>query len=291
MNSISENLTARIEHLLDSKLGSIAFAKDRHTLAVRLFCESNKGRFFVKIGATPQSSLCLNREIQIYRTIRIPFVPVIVTAEEHASEPILIIEDMSSHYWPPPWDVAKVDLVLAQIEVMQETKASIDGFEKVHGLKLPNWQTVASNPEHFLSVGLTDEKWLKESLPTLLDTEAGCSTNGTSLCHFDLRSDNMCIALNRAIFIDWNQTCLSNPKLDLGFWLPSLAYEGGLLPQEILPDAPEIAARVSGYFASCAGLPNLDGAPRVRMLERKMLETSLPWETFALGLQPVGKQA
>jgi thiamine kinase-like enzyme len=288
MNSISEALTARIECLLDSKIESVVFAEGKYTQAIRVFCKTDKGKFFVKIGATPRSSKFLNREIQIYRTLNGSFMPVFVAAEEHESEPILIIEDMSSNHWPPPWDRAKVDLALEQIEAMHNTQISIDGFEKVHGPDLPSWQTVASNPEHFLSIGLADEKWLKDSLPILLDAETGCSTNGTSLCHYDLRSDNMCFAPNRAIFIDWNQACLSNPKLDLGFWLPSLAYEGGPLPQEILPDAPEIAARVSGFLASFAGLPG--GAPRVRMLHRQMLEPALSWAISALGLQPIEKR-
>src|SRR3712207_8126987 len=35
---------------------------------------------------------------------------------------------------------------------------------------------------------------------------------------------------------DWNLACLSNPELDLGFWLPSLAYEANIEPETILPE-------------------------------------------------------
>jgi thiamine kinase-like enzyme len=101
-----------------------------------------------------------------------------------------------------------------------------------------------------------------------------------------LRSDNICLKDGRAVFVDWNGACLSNPRLDLGFWLPSLAYESGVEPERILPDAPEVAARVSGYFASRAGLPKIGDAPLVRVVQRRQLEMALPWAVRALGLPP-----
>jgi hypothetical protein len=85
----------------------------------------------------------------------------------------------------------------------------------------------------------------------------------------------------------WNLTCLSNPKLDLGFWLPSLAYEGGPEPETILPHAPEVAALVAGYFAARAGLPGISDAPRVRLVQRQQLTTALPWAVRALELPPL----
>jgi thiamine kinase-like enzyme len=121
-------------------------------------------------------------------------------------------------------------------------------------------------------------------LPLLIQTEAQCNTEGNTLTHVDLRSDNICLTSKRAIFVDWNLACLSNPKLDLGFWLPSLAYEGSPSPEQILPDAPEVAAWVSGFFAARAGLPDISDAPRVRLVQRQQLGTALPWVIRALNL-------
>jgi thiamine kinase-like enzyme len=102
-----------------------------------------------------------------------------------------------------------------------------------------------------------------------------------------LRSDNICITDRQVKFIDWNGACLSNPKLDLGFWLPSLAYEAGLEPETIMPDAPEVASWVSGFFAARAGLPEISDAPRVRPVQRRQLATALPWAVRALDLPPL----
>ena len=122
---------------------------------------------------------------------------------------------------------------------------------------------------------------------------------GDHLCHFDLRSDNLCLgnspagenAPGHALLIDWNGASLSNPSLDLGCWLPSLAREGGPLPEVLLPDAPEVAAWVSGFFAARAGLPVIPNAPRVRWIQQEQLHAALPWVVRALELPPLSALA
>jgi thiamine kinase-like enzyme len=187
-------------------------------------------------------------------------------------------------HWPPPWGGRQIDLTLAQINTLHHTPASVETYAQVHGTVDANWRAVAADPEPFLSLGMADAGWLERALPTLIRYEESCPTEGGSLTHCDLRSDNICVTAERAVFVDWNAACLSNPKLDLGFWLPSLAYESGLEPEKILPDAPEVAAWVSGFFAARAGLPEISDAPRVRMVQRRQLETSLPWAVRTLDL-------
>jgi aminoglycoside phosphotransferase (APT) family kinase protein len=126
--------------------------------------------------------------------------------------------------------------------------------------------------------------WLARSLPRLVEAEADCPLRGSAVTHFDMRSDNMCITTAGVKFIDWAEACLGNPRLNLGFFLPSLAFEGGPRPQSILPNAPEVAAWVSGYFAAHAGLPVIPNAPFVRRVQREQLSTALPWVVEALRL-------
>ena len=97
--------------------------------------------------------------------------------------------------------------------------------------------------------------WLNQALPQLIEWESRCRTEGDALTHMDLRSDNICLCSSRVALVDWNLACLANPQLDLGFWLPSLAFEGGPAPDRILPDAPEVAAWVAGFFASRTDSP------------------------------------
>jgi hypothetical protein len=284
---LHRDLMARIEKLIGESVESYRPVHGGYTPAIRLLCKTTKASFFAKVGATALTSEFLRREIHVYNCVTGGFMPKLVAWEDHTSEPILIIDDLSAHAWPPPWDERRVDLVLMQIEAMHATKVQLESYVQVHGVPGSNWQAVATDPKPFLSIGIADDRWLNMTLPILIENEERCRTDGNSLTHWDLRSDNMCITESRAIFVDWNLACLSNPKLDLGFWLPSFEYEGGPKPERILPDAPEIAALVSGYFASRAGLPEISDAPRVRLVQRQQLETALPWAVRAMELPPL----
>jgi thiamine kinase-like enzyme len=280
-------LIARVEKLLGAKVESVQPAEGGYTPALRLCCRTASASFFVKAGTTPLTNQFLQREIRMYRQLHGGFMPRLVAWEDNDLQPILIIEDLSSHTWPPPWDERMLELVLAQIEALHHTPAAIDTFAEVFGDLGGNWHTVADDPMPFLSLGLTSSAWLENALPSLVRYASRCPTEGSSLGHWDLRSDNICIGSQNAKFVDWNMACLGNPTLDLGFFLPSLAAEGGPPPERILPEAPEVAAKVSGYFAARAGQPGIPDAPRVRRVQRQQLETALPWVIRALDLPPL----
>lgn len=282
---IDADLLARIEKLIGSSIESYKTVEGGYTPATRLLCGAGANSFFVKAGATPLTSEYLRSEIRTYESISGPFMPDVVAWEEHDTVPILILEDLSDRVWPPPWDDRRVDLVLNQIDMMHSTDVELEPYAEIRGEWDSSWQRIAEDPEPFLRMGFADSGWLDKALPDLIQQEELCQTEGDSLTHWDLRSDNICLTDDRAIFIDWNNACLSNPRLDLGFFLPSLAYEGGPLPEQILPDAPEIAAWVAGFFAARAGLPEIADAPRVRLVQRQQLETALPWAAHALGLR------
>lgn len=279
-------LVSRIEKLVGANFESYRRVEGGYIPALRLLCQTSTAGFFAKIGVTPLTSKNLNREIRIYNRLSGDFMPRLIASENHESEPILVIEDLSMHHWPPPWSERQIELTLAQINALHNTTAILETFAESHGTQAANWQTVADNPESFLSLNMANAQWLESALPSLIRHEAHCPTAGDNLTHWDLRSDNICITEERVKFIDWNGACLSNPKLDLGFWLPSLAYEAGFEPEKILPDAPEVAAWVSGFFAARAGLPEISDAPHVRTVQRRQLATALPWAVRALDLPP-----
>lgn len=280
-------LISRLERLVGERVESYRRVVGGYTPALRLLCGTSNNSFFVKLGTTPLTREFLRREIQIYNSLSGDFMPRLIASEDDGPEPVLVIEDLSAHYWPPPWGAWNIELTLAQIDAMHNTRAPVETYAQAHGADGANWGAVAADPEPFLSLGLADAVWLEAALPTLVRYDESCPTEGDSLTHWDLRSDNICVTNERAVFVDWNLACLSNPRLDLGFWLPSLAYEAGLEPETILPDAPEVAAWVSGFFAARAGLPQIPDAPRVRHVQRQQLATALPWAVRALDLPPL----
>jgi thiamine kinase-like enzyme len=280
----SPDVTARVAGLLGWTPASWRPVAGGYTPAARYVAAKGDERVFVKVATTPLTATFLRREGFVYERLGGTFMPRFFGWDDHESQPLLIIEDLSQAHWQPPWGRGTLDTVLEQLDWLHATKAELPSFPDVHGAIPGGWATIAQDPMPFLSLGLTTREWLARSLPRLVEAEADCRLEGSSVVHFDLRSDNICVTATGAKFVDWPAACLGNPELDLGGWLPSLCYEGGPLPESLLPNAPEVAAWVSGYFAARAGLPIIPDAPFVRRVQREQLSTALPWVTRALGL-------
>jgi len=224
-------LQSGIERLLGAKVEAWRRVEGGYTPALRLLCQTAHGNFFVKIGTTPLTSQMLCREICNYTLIRGDFIPQLVGWEDDAVAPILIIEDLSAAHWPTVWDERKVALVLTQIDTMHNTQAPLEPFAQARPAFGSSWQAVASDPAPFLSLNLADERWLEAALPNLIAAESACSTEGTSLTHWDLRSDNMCLREGRAIFVDWNLPVCRIPNWILVFGCPVWLVKGARSPK------------------------------------------------------------
>ena len=284
--SPSQHIIDRIARIVGWEPRDWRPVRGGYTAAAR-YVVSNGGRTaFAKVATTPLSAKMLRLEAANYGKLSGTYLPHLIGFEDDGAEPALVIEDLSAAHWPPPWSDASVAAVLEQIEALHASTAALQSFSAVHGSWTPGWQIVAADPEPFLGLGVVSAAWLDRALPALLEAESACVVDGSAVCHFDLRSDNMCITATGAKFIDWSEACLANPVLDIGAWLPSLHFEGGPPPEAILPDAPDIAAWLSGFFAARAGLPVISDAPFVRRVQREQLSTGLPWAQRALGLDP-----
>ena len=89
-------------------------------------CQTARASLFAKVGVTPLTGEYLRREIHVYRRVSGLFMPKLVAWDEHAPEPILILEDLSTCTWPPSWDERKVQLVLEQIEAVHHTDVQLE---------------------------------------------------------------------------------------------------------------------------------------------------------------------
>jgi hypothetical protein len=180
---VPRDVAFRIERLLGAKVEAYTPVAGGYTPAMRLLCHTATASFFAKIGATPLTSQFLRREIHIYKSVSGTFMPQLVAWEDHASAPILVIEDLSAAQWLPPWDARRVELVLAQIHAMHHTQVSLTADAQVPGGRHADWPAVAADPAPFLSLGLADVQWLERALSLLIRSEAQCSPDGESLTH------------------------------------------------------------------------------------------------------------
>ena len=249
---------------------------------------SDQSSAFAKIGTTPLTSAWLRAEDKWYSQLVGDFLPKRYGFDDDPEQPILLLEDLSAAHWPPPWrpeDLSLLQRTLHQIAATSPPK-DLTSLESLRDV-LCGWTEVATDPTPFLSLGLCTEAWLRAALPTLLAAQAEAQLDGDALLHGDARSDNLCILHGRMIFVDWNNPLRGNGLFDLAAIAPSLQLEGGPLPEALLPDAANLAAVVSGFFAARAGLPTIPDAPRVRWIQQQQLLTALPWAIRALRLPPL----
>lgn len=283
----SPELIDRVAHLMRARPVAWTRMPRGYTPAGRWVVRFETGRSaFVKIGTTPDTSAWLRAECGVYSRITGDFLPALFGWED-GDAPLLVLEDLSRAAWPPPWSRERVDRVLAALVTIAATPPPPDLPALASGRdRLVSWRLVAEDSAPFLSLGLCSRAWLDMALPALLTAESAARLDGDSLVHGDVRSDNLCFIDDRVVFVDWNQACRGNAMIDVASWLPSLAAEGGPAPMEIMPDEPELAALMCGYFAARAGLPPPEGVPLVRVVQLAQLKEALPWAAAALGLPP-----
>jgi hypothetical protein len=241
---------------------------------------------FVKCSTTDHTARALRAEHAALRTLDVDFAPRVLGFADDGAHPLLALEDLGEARWPPPWDADLAVRVRETLARMHALPTTLPPFSEVHAGESDGWHTVAEAPGPFLALGVASRRWLDAALPALLDADARAALEGDALTHFDVRSDNLCLADRGVVLIDWNLACRGRPEMDLGFWLPSLEMEGGPPPETFLPDHPTVAAWVSGFFAARAGLPVIPDAPRVRDVQLAQLRPALAWAARALGLPP-----
>lgn len=248
---------------------------------------------FVKAGASEDTANWLRKERAFYEALQqhsggAGFLAEYYGAgEDETKMPFLLLEDLSGAYWPAPWRPGDVDSVLSALENVRTWRGPLlDELESAEFETERNgWRDIAADPAPFLALGFRSAAWLENALPVLIAASDAAPFIGDDLLHLDIRSDNLCIRNEgRAVIVDWNWAARGDGIADIAGWLPSLHSEGGPAPEEILPNKGEFAAWLAGYFASRAGLPPPDGAPRVRAVQKTQMATALPWAARALGL-------
>jgi Phosphotransferase enzyme family len=239
---------------------------------------------FVKIGATRLTAGWIRDEARNYGSLSGWFLPQVLGFDDDGERPVLALEDLSGMAWPPPWSGGRVGAVVEALAAIHRTPPPAHlgpvGVEPGTG-----WSVVALDPRPFLGLGLCSPAWLDAALPTLLETSAAARLGGDSLVHLDVRSDNICFRAGSAVVLDWNAAAVGNHDVDTAFWLPSLHAEGGPAPEAVLPDAPELASFVAGFFRGRAGCAPIPEAPYVRPLQLLQARTALPWAIRAAGLR------
>ncbi len=280
----ANELAARVTRLLGKGVVGWRATTGGYTSAERfVFTLENGSTVFGKAATTPLMAKWLRSEYRAYTELSGNFMARLLAWDDDSEKPLLVVEDLSAGYWPPPWRSGDVDRVLEALDALHKTEPP-PGLSPFPREDFQCWRRVADDSEPFLRLGLVSEDWLKESLPALVEAEAAALLEGNEVLHMDVRSDNICLLDDKAVLVDWNNVHLGNGLFDIAAWLPSLHAEGGPAPWVIFPGAAELASAIAGYFASWAGQPPPRFAPKVRDVQLQQLKTALPWAIRELGL-------
>ena len=281
----AEDVRARVERMLGARVAEWRRVSRGYSPAGRWLvrCE-DRSSAFVKVAANMWTARALRVERHVYGEIAGDFLPHVLGWDD-GDPPILALEDLSTAHWPPPWSderVARVRKTLARVAATPPPSdlPTLDAMR----YEFASWGHVADAPEPFLSLGLCSRGWLEAALPTLIQADQSAPLAGNCLVHLDVRSDNLCFVGGRCVLVDWNWACRGNPQMDVAGWLPSLRLEGGPPPETILPDAPELAALLAGFWAFQAGMPVPWEGSLLRQLQLGQLKVALPWAARGLGL-------
>src|SRR5688572_6527248 len=76
---------------------------------------------FAKFGTTPATAAWLRAERDAYGKVNGRFMPAVIGYADHAERPLLLLEDLSSARWPPPWRAGDVERLL---DAMREVAAT-----------------------------------------------------------------------------------------------------------------------------------------------------------------------
>ena len=172
--------------------------------------------------------------------------------------------------------------------------------------KAQNWHTLRDKPDvrdGFVSLFEDQQaagRWLDANLDRLVALkERGSHIGGPrGWAHMDIRSDNLIFARDRVLLIDWPVLSYGPQLLDIAFFLPSLAGQGGpscadgldlyrraagvaFTPEDIVVAASVVA----GFFAARAGEPKIAALPRLRWIQKLQLFPALDWLSDCLGIE------
>ncbi len=294
-----ENLPERVRAAAESALGaSVVYDAPQAGgfspgLASRLVLQDGR-RVFAKAisaGRDPRSPGLYRREIDVMAALpaTVP-VPRLRWSYDDGDWVMLVLDDVDGRMPMQPWDHRELSRVLAALEELSDTltPAPISATSIVDDLadNLRSWQVIAEDP---VLIGRLDS-WTQQNLPELVALEAGWAeaARGETLCHADLRSDNLLLTEDRVMVVDWPYAVTGARWVDALLFLPSVAATSSIDPQQVWkefrparaadPDAVNaVLAAVAGDFRYQSLLPDPANLPTLRAHQRDKAAAAASW--------------
>jgi aminoglycoside phosphotransferase (APT) family kinase protein len=193
----------------------------------------------------------------------------------------LVFEDIEG--WNPaqPWRMDELDRVLDALVALSATltpspvpPATVGTVSEWGVARRGGWRQLRDERPALL------DDWSARHLDALaeLETEAATAVVGDTLLHLDVRSDNLLLTPDRVLVVDWPHARVGAAWVDLIFFAPSVAMQGGPPPEDLLERHPAsraakaeaitaVVAAVAGFFTQEALQPAPPGLPTLRAFQ------------------------
>jgi hypothetical protein len=295
--SIERRIGARVERAETQPRG---FSP---ALASRLSLRTGR-RIFVKAIApdaqsgAPGGQDFYRREAEV--AARLPEeapAPRLLDSWEEGGWVVLAFEDVEGRHPALPWDRVELDSVLDAMAMLahQCTPSPVNvPAARVPG-GLNGWARLADHPDRLDRLPGLDP-WVRTNLDRLAAIGATSVTafDGSSLLHTDIRADNILLTDSCVVFVDWPHARVGAPWVDLVFFLPSVAMQGGPDPDSVFwshpsarraePDAViAVLSGVAGFFVHWATEDPPPGLPTLRQFQLAQGIEALGWLRHLMG--------
>ena len=204
---------------------------------------------------------------------------------------VLAFEDVEGRHPATPWLPHELDRVLDALQALAESLTPSPVPEDLAGTMTEwlarngrGWQRLLAEP----LPGRDDWSVRHADALARLEVQAPDAARGDTLLHFDTRADNLLLTPDQVYVVDWPHARLGQAWVDLVFFAPSVAMQGGPDPEHLLlrhaagrtadPAAVSaVIAAVAGFFTYQSLLPPPPGIPTVRQFQAAQGEVARRW--------------
>ncbi|MFC4150547.1 phosphotransferase family protein [Micromonospora mangrovi] len=203
---------------------------------------------------------------------------------------VLVFADVDGRTPATPWRADELAAVLTALERMAAalTPAPVPAAPTAADQlrdDFAGWHRITGDPPADL------DPWARRRLPELVGAAATglAALTGDTLCHLDVRADNLLIEVDGAVsVVDWPWACRGPAWLDTVLLLINVELHGGHDTEALLracpvtagvdPDAVTgVLAGFAGFFLDGSRRPPPTGIPTVRAFQRAQGEAVLSW--------------
>jgi aminoglycoside phosphotransferase (APT) family kinase protein len=206
----------------------------------------------------------------------------------------LVVEDVEGRPPALPWHDDQLGRVLGALGRLAgaltpapaAVAATAPGIAEYLEEDFSGWRTLAAGDDRVHDL----DSWSRARLPELAALEATWAAHaaGDTLLHADIRADNLLIAGDAVVVVDWPHACRGAAFVDLVLFAPSVAMQGGPEPAELLARsgagrevnrealAPVVCA-LAGYFTASALASPPPGLPTLRRFQAAQGEVTRGW--------------